>query len=169
MVLGVTGAVVGIRALDRADSSSTNVAGAALDAEERQAEAPSTTIGPSGARAYTAATLEDQVQALLRESDEAAEAAAGGGEAAPGADGPAITSSRPEAAGTSALSALAAPERLAGCVLALTQRPGVTPLAVDLASYDGRPAAVIVLPDPNDAAAVDVRASGRGARPTTTT
>lgn len=43
---------------------------------------------------------------------------------------------------------------LAECVTALNDGP-VTPLAVDLASWQGQPAAVVVLPTPDDPATVD--------------
>jgi hypothetical protein len=44
---------------------------------------------------------------------------------------------------------------LAGCVTALAAGP-VTPVAVDLASWQGQPAAVVVLPTPDDPATVDI-------------
>ncbi|MDQ6875638.1 MAG: hypothetical protein M3042_11325, partial [Actinomycetota bacterium] len=42
---------------------------------------------------------------------------------------------------------LRAPAGLATCVAGLAGRPGVAPLAVDFASYQGRPAVLVVLPD----------------------
>jgi hypothetical protein len=49
---------------------------------------------------------------------------------------------------------LAAGPDLADCATALAGGP-VTPLAVDLASWQGNPAAVVVLPTPDDPATVD--------------
>jgi hypothetical protein len=43
---------------------------------------------------------------------------------------------------------------LADCVTALNDGP-VTPLAVDLASWQGSPAAIVVLPTPDDPSTVD--------------
>lgn len=58
---------------------------------------------------------------------------------------------------------LAAGAALADCVTALADAPAV-PLAVDLARYEGKPAAVIVLPGLDDPAMVDVWVVGPGCR-----
>ena len=58
------------------------------------------------------------------------------------------------------LGTLGRPAGLAACIEALTGRTGVTPLAVDFATYEGQPAAILVLPDPTDDAYLDVRVVG---------
>lgn len=45
------------------------------------------------------------------------------------------------------LDRLRAPAQLAACITELASRPGVAPLAVDYATYEGQPAVIIVLPD----------------------
>ncbi len=158
-VLGVTGAVLGLRALDAPESSTSSVSGAALEADGA-AEAPDATLAaPPDSRDYTADTLDEQVQALLGTDD----AAADGREAAPGAvPGLGDTSGEPSLASgaTEELGSLTTPTGLAACIEALTGRTGVTPLAVDFATYEGQPAAILVLPDPTDNVYLDVRVVG---------
>ena len=50
---------------------------------------------------------------------------------------------------------------LAECVAALVDGPG-TPLAVDLATWQGQPAAVVLLPTPDDPSTLDVWVVGPG-------
>lgn len=61
------------------------------------------------------------------------------------------------------LEVLRTPEGLAGCLSAVLppDEPGLVPLAVDYASYDGQPALAVVLPDP-DPAQVSVFVVGAG-------
>jgi hypothetical protein len=69
-----------------------------------------------------------------------------------GADGEEAEASRELAANPAGR--LAGGPELAECVTALNDGP-VTPVAVDLASWQGQPAAVVVLPTPGDPATVD--------------
>ena len=167
-VLGVTGAVLGVQALQGNEASTSSVAGTALEADSG-AEAPESALAaPTSGREYTADNVADQVQGLLRESTAAdsadEDAAADGREAAPGTLPSAGTAGEPAAPGgdLSALSTLATPAGLAACIEGLTGRTDVTPVAVDLASFEQRPAAVIVLPDPADPESLDVRIVGAG-------
>lgn len=161
-VLGVTGAVIGVRALEDSDSADSSTAGAALEAD-RAAEAPESALAaPGEGDGYTAATLEARVAALV--TGAAVDAADDSREAAPGSlpgAGAAAEPSSPTGQ-LSALATLATPEGLAACVASLTGREGVTPIAVDLASYEEQPAAIIVLPDPADRETLDVRVVGAG-------
>lgn len=158
-VLGVSATVLGVRALDGSETTtSSGAVGASLEAD-RAAEAPDATLAAPPDRDYTADTLADQVQALLATDDTAAD----GREAAPGAvPGLGDTSGEPSLADGTAeeLGPLTTPTGLAACIEALTGRTGVTPLAVDFATYEGQPAAILVLPDPADDAYLDVRVVG---------
>jgi hypothetical protein len=166
-VVGVTGAVLGLQALQGNETTTSTTAGAALEAD-RSAEAPESTLSaPSSGRAYTADHLTSEVQALVGQSgaaDSADEDAADDGReaAAPGTVPGTESAGEPAAAGTdlSALSTLATPAGLAACIEALTGRADVTPVAVDLASFEKQPAAVIVLPVPGDGESLDVRIVG---------
>jgi hypothetical protein len=163
-VLGVTGAVLGLRALDAPESSTSSISGAALEAD-RAAEAPDATLAaPPDSRDYTADTLDERVQALVRTGDADDSTAGDGREAAPGTLPGSGTSGEAAAPGQdeSSLGALGTPAGLAACIEALTGRTGVTPLAVDVATYEGQPAAILVLPDPTDDAFLDVRVVGAG-------
>jgi hypothetical protein len=166
-VVGVTGAVLGLQALQGNETTTSTTAGAALEVD-RSAEAPESTLSaPSSGRAYTADNLTSEVQALVGQSgaaDSADEDAADDGReaAAPGTVPGTESAGEPAAAGTdlSALSTLATPAGLAACIEALTGRADVTPVAVDLASFEKQPAAVIVLPVPGDGESLDVRIVG---------
>jgi hypothetical protein len=74
---------------------------------------------------------------------------------APGAPQPDGSAPAASAAPSDAAERLRGGPDLAACVTELAGEP-TTPLAVDLARYQGRPAAVIVLPTPGDPATVDV-------------
>lgn len=60
---------------------------------------------------------------------------------------------------------LAGGPALAGCLVELTGATGTKPLAVDVATFEGKPATVILLPTPGDPASVDVSVVGPGCRP----
>jgi anti-sigma factor RsiW len=164
-VLGVTGAVLGVRALDDGDTEASSTAGAALEADRAAEATESALAAPADGDDYTAATLEAQVAALVaRTSRGAQEDAAGDDRQAapgtvPGAEGT-VAEPAPPTRNLSALSTLATPEGLAACVASLTGGQDVTPIAVDLASFDKQPAAIIVLPDPSDPETLDVRVVG---------
>lgn len=98
------------------------------------------------AQNYTRATLADGVRALVT-----------GRSAAVGV--PQTKSASPQPLGTQQqdkvgppdLARLRSPAQLAACIAELTGRPGVAPLAVEYATYEGEPAVIIVLPDADPA------------------
>jgi hypothetical protein len=125
---------------------------------------------------YTAESLAAAAPALAAD---AAGLSGGGGDAAedpdersgdttaevPAAPEPAAepgTAAEPEAAapGTAALppelEGLRDPAAVTACATQLADGVPTTPVAVDLASYDGEPAAILVQPTPGDAATLDV-------------
>ncbi len=155
------------------------VANAALRAPHRHpATSPGATPAPtpsaaatfaatSSGRNYTAATLAADVPVLLGASAAAAPSAPNrttdtGGQTS--GSGPSLSARAPAPPAVPAPEALMRPQRLVDCVAALTGRPAgaVTPLAADLGSFQGKPAAVIVLPTANRPALVDVWVVGRG-------
>ncbi len=134
---------IGISALTAPGDSSGREAGLASD------KAAPTTRQPRDAGVvanYTATTLAGGVQALV-----AGRTSAGAGGAKPSAT-PLPLGAQQDSA-ESALARLRSPSQLAACVAELAGRPGVTPLAVDFAFYEGSPAVIIVLPG-SDAASV---------------
>jgi len=133
---------------------------------------------------YQQATIRNQIAALvltrvpqapqqfkglrsLADATAAGSAAAGGSapaaapSAAPasagaGSFGGAATPSRSLAAARTAISGpLADPAALQACILALVQKPE-TPVLVDYANYQGKPATIIVLADPSTPSTLDV-------------
>ncbi|MGB9377351.1 MAG: hypothetical protein WCB04_07545 [Mycobacteriales bacterium] len=130
---------VGIGALRNTGNGSETTSGAA---REQSTAAGATPRAVDGVRSYTSRTLAGGVRALL----------AGRAPGAPGDTAnspPAPLGAQNNAAGPAALARLRAPAELASCVTELAGRPGVTPLAVDYAEYESKPAVVIVLPGPN--------------------
>lgn len=100
-------------------------------------------------------TVVERVPDLLAGSFPAAPPAEGGAAAEGGDDGPARQLADAE------VFRLSGGKPLAECVAALIDGPG-TPLSVDLATWQGRPAAVILLPTPDDPATLDVWVVGPG-------
>jgi hypothetical protein len=109
-------------------------------------------------RDYTTTSLRSAVPGLLSH--------AVSDSVATGPDGPSPTSSSTRKADTPA-AASADPGRLlngtalAECVANLAGGP-VTPLAVDIGRFEGKPATIIVLPDPDDASFVNAYAVAPG-------
>jgi len=140
-VLG--GAALAAAQLGPDDGSGTLTAAPAEEATgTRAATGPAVAAVATGTD-YTATALAAQVTTLLTGSG-------GGGQAAPDALGsvplapatPGRPGAAPAAAGT-----MTDPAGLRSCLDAIGAA-GVTPLAVDLASYEGQQAAVVVLPVP---------------------
>lgn len=121
VVLVGAGGLAALR-MGSADSGTATSAGAAQAEMAPRFAAPSPDVVRASGTAYTQAGLVAQVTALLA--------------AAPAA--------RKDATLTSGAESLADPARLRGCLQALDS-PGPA-LAVDLATYQGTPAAVVVLP-----------------------
>lgn len=104
---------------------------------------------------WTEDTVIEGVPDLLAGSFPAAPPA-GGGAAAEGGDGDAGRQ-----LADAEVFRLGGGKPLAECVAALIDGPG-TPLAVDLATWQGGPAAVVLLPTPDDPATLDVWVVGPG-------
>lgn len=129
-----------IGALRDGGGSANSTAGAGAAPARGRSDAASTASG----RNYTAAVLRAAVPALVAPQRRTAMAAG------------APVQAPPELAG------LREPPALARCVAELAGRAGVAPLAVDLARFAGKPAAVVVLPEAGRASVLDVWVVGPG-------
>jgi hypothetical protein len=119
---------------NNADSGAT--ASAALPSEgRREAEVSLTRVSASGTD-YLGSRLNQQVNALIGQPPKPLPAV-------PKVSGDASTDT---AAGAGSNMLLADPKALADCLAALDVPAGTRPLAVDLASFEGQEAAIIVLP-----------------------
>ena len=163
LVLLLAGAGLALSALgggsDSSDAGADSTAADAGGSAGRQAEPGQFPLTVSG-RSWTVTSLEAAVPDLLAARlaplvDARTLRGSSSDDAAGGTDDSTATPA-PEAAGPSPDGAarLADGPALAECVAALADGP-VTPLAVDLATWDGDPAAVILLPTPGDATTVD--------------
>jgi hypothetical protein len=147
----------GIRALSDGNGSGTSTAssgGGSVATEKRTA--PHRYVVTSSGRNYTKDSLRAAVPGLLSGKYDASAQDSGGA-------GGTASPSTPLGAHPPAAGSATDPERLrngkalAACVANLADGP-VTPLAVDIARFDGKPATIIVLPDPNDPSTVYVYA-----------
>jgi hypothetical protein len=109
-------------------------------------------------RAYTAYTLSAGVRELLAERDTARVPAAAQQE------GGSAPSSGPLANSGDPLVRLSSQSALAACIQGLV-KSDVVPIVVDLATYGGEPAAIIVLPDPADSTSANVYVVGPNCGP----
>ncbi len=141
IVLLLFGALV-IGALKGGNGGSTTSAGSGNNA--RSADVAGGGVVASG-RDYTAATVVAAVPALV----------AGRGMAPPRV---ALDASQAAPAATG----LGRPGALEPCIAELAGRSGVRPLAVDLARFAGKPAAVLVLPETGQPSTLDVWVVGPG-------
>lgn len=154
LVLVFAGGALGVSALGGPGGSSSNESGTAGgSASEGAADAGGEATFPvtASGRNWTGATLRDSAAALA------------GGSLTPPAAG---RLSQPEASSSAKAddgrtladapaSQLAGGPALASCAAQLAGQP-VTPVAVDLARYEGQPAAVILLPTADEPTAVDL-------------
>jgi hypothetical protein len=155
VVLVLAGGAVAVSALRGSDNSEFNATSgsAAGKADQRSAAADSYPVTASG-RHWTKTTVEAEVPRLLAgtlsptlpPSSFATEGDTGGGGGS--AEVPRALAGVPAAR-------LAGGPALADCVTELTGGPA-TPLAVDLATFDGQPAAVVLLPGIGGPGRVDV-------------
>jgi hypothetical protein len=133
------------------------------DTASGPAPAPSAVAGGrpvASGRHYTAARLPQQVDALLS----SAPAARKQQEGAPNATARGLAKPLRPAARLDAptgLDPLLDPDRLRGCITSLKEPDGVRPLAVDLATFERKPALIIVMPGgKSDAGTVHVYVVG---------
>jgi hypothetical protein len=151
----------GIRALNNRDSATTDsAASAGAGTAEKRAGTAGKYITTNSGRNYTQATLRAAVPALLAGSLPPVALGADSAGATPPPAAPtrsATASSSGPSAATVAPGRLLNGAALAACVANLTGGP-VTPLAVDLGRFEGKPATIIVLPDPDDPSFVDAYA-----------
>jgi hypothetical protein len=144
----------GIRGLrGGASGAGTSASGPSNASREKSAAARRFAVMNSD-RDYTASSLKTAVPGLL---SEAAQDSAATGAEAPAPVSPAV----PQTSPTPAAGSLADPKRLrngtalAQCVANLAPaidglpKGPVTPLAVDIARFEGKPATIILLPDPD--------------------
>jgi hypothetical protein len=159
----VTGGVLGFAIVDSIRSSvpETNATSSAPQEDRSLGAEAGSGAPPSsfalGQRAYTKNGLASEVRALLAAASPTASAK---GRAA---ESPTATAKGPAAVpvpGVAQSDSVAGRQSYGGplrpCVRAAAGRPGVPPIAVDLGTYQGRPAAVIVLPDAKDPARIEV-------------
>ena len=163
VVLLLAGVGVGVSALGGGGGSDDSSAGGATRATaDKAAESGAYPLTASG-RDWTADAVAQDAPKLLDGTLAPPVAAQSLRErfAAPsrddsgGADGGSDQASTPAPATAGSAARLAGGPALAECVAALADGP-VTPLAVDIATWQQQPAAVIVLPQPDDPTAVEV-------------
>ena len=147
VLLAGVGFVASLLQVGGGDGGSATSAGGAADSDARSSESgtfPMTASGRNWAPETVVAAIPDLVTGQLGPVVRAGTDDAGGAAGAPSTLG----------ATPGDTARLAGGPALAECVGALNDGP-VTPVAVDLASWQGNPAVVIVLPTPDDAATVD--------------
>ena len=154
IVGGAYGVVRGLAA----SSSAVSTAGAASTAPENAASA-GTVVTASGT-AYTSAGLPAQAKALVASSVGQPTAVDQKDQITPepGAASGAPTGTRgPTSAYAASLAAqMPRDAALTQCIDELSGAPGTKPLALDVGTYDGKPALVVVLPSTDDPASLDV-------------
>lgn len=137
---------VGLGALQqRGGHSAATSRAAGAGAPHRTAAVPAAPVVTG--RDYTPATLDDGVRSLLAAGSTPKRTPAPLFEHSPGQSdrGSAVQPVDP------ALNRLRQPAALGACVAELAGNPRIAALAVELARFQGRPAAVVVLPDPDPA------------------
>ncbi|BEP13158.1 hypothetical protein acdb102_14690 [Acidothermaceae bacterium B102] len=163
LVGGATaGATSGAAAATEAAAAATSAAAAAPTSAAAAASSAAAAGGATSAAAATAAAATS-----AGTSAAAATSAAGSGVAAPpktpanaGASSPAGTSvPAAPAATTDALGPLRAPDAAQRCIALLLQT-SVPPLVIDFATFNGKPAVIGVVPDPQDPTKLAVIAVG---------
>jgi hypothetical protein len=135
-------------------SGSDSSGGTAVMAEDAAGDRGAAPIRTSGTD-YRSDDLAAQAQALV------AKALDGSGAPVAPAETPEVVPTDAASPGTASRDLLS-DATLAACLEQLTGGPGATPLAVDQGSYEGKPADVVVLPSPDDAARLEVWVVGPG-------
>jgi hypothetical protein len=121
----------------------------------------------SSGRAYTAYTLSAGVRDLLAEQDTAKAQAAVPMQGGASPARPAPSDSR-SANSDSQLAQFTSQSTLTACIHSLV-KTDVAPIVVDLATYGGEPAAIIVLPDPANSSSATVYVVGPSCGPAEST
>ncbi len=144
-IVVLLGAVVGIGTLIGRDGSQSSRKSSASRSVAELAKPPGLVTGTG--RDYTAATLDASVRTLLATPSTATAAVPQSSE--PPATAP--TASPLPTAVDPTLARLQRPAQLQACVDELAGRRGVVPIAVDFARFQGRPAVIVVIADPEPA------------------
>lgn len=157
LVLVFAGGALAVSALDGLGGSSSqdSAGGAASDAG-----APKATAGfpvSASGRDWTAATLREAAPRLATGDlvPTTTSGLAGDFRASPEASDPEASDGAARELAEAPAGRLSGGPALAGCATQLAGAP-VTPVAVDLASYEGKPAAVLLLPTTDDPASLDL-------------
>ena len=159
----VAGGAAVLRSGSGSSSLATSAGSAETSAEAAAPRAAEVVIGTSGTP-YRKDALASQAGSLVA-------SAQGNSQSAPQSvvtDAPTTDTSSGVGAGVTpqpapATSAsLLSPQTLAACVEQLSGRPGVTPVAVDQGTYEGKPADIVVLPAPEDPTQLEVWVVGPG-------
>ncbi len=170
-VAAAVAAVVLVPTILHGTSSSQSTSASVASSGTGELRAAPATVQDSGT-AYTRSALSAQATALLsRAKTLPAPAQVDSPVASPAATSNDTATGSGTTAGGYGTAATAAPSvgtpqsaagprlsdaTLAACVESLAGKPGVTPLAADLATYDGKPAAIVVLPTDGDPGFLDV-------------
>jgi hypothetical protein len=153
LVLLFAGGAVGISALDGfGDGGSDDSAATSAEAGGAPQADASFPVSASG-RDWTADTLRDAAPRLA--AGDYVPTSAGGLSAGDSGASPEASEKAARELADAPAGRLSGGPALASCAAGLAGAP-VTPVAVDLAKYEGKPAAVLLLPTSDDPAAVDV-------------
>ena len=156
--------VAGGAAVVRGGSGSGNVAtsaGSSVSSPEADGSVSAAAPISKSGTAYRQDALESQASALVASPstpDQVLQSVTPGAGVTPGPSGVRAETSLASGHYAGLLSA----QSLAACIEQLTGSPGVTPIAVDQGTYEGKPANVVVLPAPDDPTRLEVWVVGPG-------
>ena len=157
LVLVLAGGAIGVSALNNSGGSngdSATSAEAGGDASAGAADEATFPVTATG-RDWTAASLQEAAPGLATGAIAPAAVGQLGAPAAPDDESKSSGNDSSRQLADAPAARLAGGPALADCATELAGEP-VTPVAVDLASYEGQPAAVVLLPTPDDPSTVDV-------------
>jgi hypothetical protein len=157
-VAGAAAAIVvvagGAAVIRGTTGSSSSTSGAALSAGDASNGGRTPAPIRSSGTSYSKAELASQATALVASTTTGQEQP----EVAPATPDPAQSDQAEQPTARMLLS----PATLPACLEQLTGAPGAVPLAIDQGTYEGKPADVVVLPSPDDAARLEVWVIGPG-------